>query len=185
MCREQGLLSIPQQDHHPSLQRLPTRTDLRVRPQQRFLWSIYLHRWLILPRPLFLSVLFALLQQACLRLDVSVSPDAREAKHGELLIKCIWKRIRSLPTDLEDRNLVKALLETLEAFLRAMPPLEWRSRLMTNVPMGDMPFRTVKVLLQHIVGESPFPSLASVVFGTLADTIFTPVRRQVPRRTRL
>jgi cytoskeleton-associated protein 5 len=104
----------------------------------------------------FHSVLFALLQQACLRLDVSVSPDAREAKHGELLIKCIWKRIRSLSTDLEDRNLVKALLETLEAFLRAMPPLEWRSRLMTNVPMGDMPFRTVKVLLQHIVGQSAF-----------------------------
>lgn len=82
-------------------------------------------------------------------------PSSREAKHAELILKCIWKRARSVEDDLSNNSLdPHSLLQTIETFLQALPPTEWRRRAQKGVPMGDMPLRTVKVILQHIASKS-------------------------------
>ena len=84
----------------------------------------------------------------------STSPTSREAKHAELILKCIWKRARSVEEDLGNDLLdAGSLLRTIEDFLQVLPPTEWRRRAQRGVPMGDMPLRTVKVILQHIASE--------------------------------
>lgn len=56
------------------------------------------------------------------------------------------------------------LLRIIEEFLQYMPPAEWRRRAQGNIPMGDMPLRTVKVILQHIVCESSPVFYIAVIF---------------------
>ena len=89
---------------------------------------------------------------------VSTAEQAKQveqAKHAELILKCIWKRARSVEDDLSNGSLdPHSLLQTIEEFLQALPPTEWRRRAQKGVPMGDMPLRTVKVILQHIASES-------------------------------
>lgn len=41
----------------------------------------------------------------------------------------------------------------MEYFLQSVPPNEWRARATNKVPCGDMPLRTMKVIIQHIVGR--------------------------------
>jgi cytoskeleton-associated protein 5 len=79
--------------------------------------------------------------------------DAREAKVAELVLKCVWKLARNIPNDLQ-RGLIDPveLLPTLETFLQTIPPNDWRQRAANKVPCGDMPLRTIKVIIQHIVG---------------------------------
>ena len=79
--------------------------------------------------------------------------DSQEAKVAELVLKCIWKLARNIPADLE-----KGLLDPGEVFpaieqsLQSIPPNDWRARSTNKIPCGDMPLRTIKVIIQHIVG---------------------------------
>lgn len=106
------------------------------------------------PFLLFLSALFSLLQDVTIAFDSTTEPSSRPAKHAELILKCIWKRARSVEEDL-GKDLLDAvsLLQTIERFLQQLPPIEWRRRANAQIPLGDMPLRTVKVIIQHIVSE--------------------------------
>jgi len=81
-------------------------------------------------------------------------PDSREAKVAELVLKCVWKLARNIPGDLEKNLLDPAeLFPAIEHFLQSVPPNEWRARATNKIPAGDMPLRTIKVIIQHVVGE--------------------------------
>jgi cytoskeleton-associated protein 5 len=83
------------------------------------------------------------------------SPDSRESKVAELVLKCIWKLVRNIPQDLTEEKLDPVeLFPAIEHFLQSIPPNEWRARATNKVPCGDMPLRTIKVIIQHVVGMS-------------------------------
>lgn len=80
--------------------------------------------------------------------------DSKEAKLAELVLKCVWKMARSIPSELTKGSLdAVELFPAIEQFLQSIPPNEWRQRAQNRIPVGDMPLRTVKVIIQHIVGE--------------------------------
>lgn len=107
------------------------------------------------------SALFGLLLQVVKPFPANgTSPDSREAKIAELVLKCVWKLARNIPGDLEKNLLDPAeLFPAIEHFLQSVPPNEWRARATNKIPAGDMPLRTIKVIIQHVVGEFPRPSL--------------------------
>ena len=79
--------------------------------------------------------------------------DSKEAKVAELVLKCVWKLARNIPKDLADNVLDPVeLFPAVEHFLQSVPPNEWRARATNKVPCGDMPLRTIKVIIQHVVG---------------------------------
>lgn len=72
---------------------------------------------------------------------------------AELVLKCVWKLARNIPGDLEKMALDPVeLFPAIESFLQSIPPNEWRARATNRVPSGDMPLRTIKVIIQHVVG---------------------------------
>ena len=80
--------------------------------------------------------------------------DSKESKVAELVLKCIWKLARNIPQDLSEQRLDPIeLFPVIEHFLQSIPPNEWRARATNKVPCGDMPLRTIKVIIQHVVGE--------------------------------
>lgn len=101
------------------------------------------------------SALFALLLQIVKPFPSSgTSPESQEAKVAELVLKCVWKLARSIPQDLEKAVLDPVeLFPAIEHFLQSVPPNEWRARATNKVPCGDMPLRTIKVIIQHVVGK--------------------------------
>ncbi|KAI5453121.1 hypothetical protein NCC49_006149 [Naganishia albida] len=97
--------------------------------------------------------LFDLLQKIALPLTPQSKQTDFAARHGELVLKCIWKRSRSAETDLKKGKLKAAdLFRILEDFLGVIDPKNWKERSLAGVPLGDMPLRTIKVLIQHIFG---------------------------------
>lgn len=80
--------------------------------------------------------------------------ESKDAKLAELVLKCVWKMARSIPQELQKGHLdAVELFPAIERFLQSIPPNEWRSRAQNRIPLGDMPLRTVKVIIQHIVGQ--------------------------------
>lgn len=80
-------------------------------------------------------------------------PDSKESKVAELVLKCVWKLARNIPQDLSEQHLDPVeLFPAIEHFLQSVPPNEWRARATNKVPCGDMPLRTIKVIIQHVVG---------------------------------
>ncbi|MBW0483744.1 hypothetical protein O181_023459 [Austropuccinia psidii MF-1] len=74
------------------------------------------------------------------------------AKYAELVMKCLWKVSKTVKESLEDGTLdVSILLRDIDEFLVSIPPAEWRRRASDNVPLADMPLRTVKTILQQVV----------------------------------
>jgi cytoskeleton-associated protein 5 len=98
--------------------------------------------------------LFALLLQIVKPFPaMGTQVDSKEAKVAELVLKCIWKLARNIPQDLNDHKLDPVeLFPAIEHFLQTVPPNEWRARATNKVPCGDMPLRTIKVIIQHVVG---------------------------------
>lgn len=99
--------------------------------------------------------LFALLLQIVKPFTMNGTPaDSQEARVAELVLKCVWKLARNIPQDLEKQALDPVeLFQAVEHFLQSVPPNEWRARATNKVPCGDMPLRTIKVIIQHVVGE--------------------------------
>lgn len=94
--------------------------------------------------------------------------DSKEAKVAELVLKCVWKLARNIPQDLGEGQLDPVeLFPAIEHFLQSVPPNEWRARATNKVPCGDMPLRTIKVIIQHVVGE--YPSLSCCRRGIHGD----------------
>jgi cytoskeleton-associated protein 5 len=80
--------------------------------------------------------------------------------------QCLWKVSKTIKESLEKRTLSPSrLLRDIDDFLIATPPAEWRRRHTDNIPLTDMPLRTVKTILQQIVsvyGENVFDELHEV-----------------------
>ncbi|KAG0145811.1 hypothetical protein CROQUDRAFT_658187 [Cronartium quercuum f. sp. fusiforme G11] len=77
---------------------------------------------------------------------------AHRAKYAELVMKCLWKVSKTVKESLEDGTLdARILLSDIDEFLVSIPPAEWRRRANDNVPLADMPLRTVKTILQQVV----------------------------------
>ncbi|KAG0164625.1 Microtubule-associated protein, microtubule dynamics during spindle orientation [Apophysomyces sp. BC1034] len=94
------------------------------------------------------------------------SPTAKETKYTELIMKCLWKLAKTIQGNLHD-GLVNAdeLLFEINRFFITTPPAEWKRRATENVPLGEIPLRTVKTLLLEMVnglGDSVFQHLTLI-----------------------
>ena len=80
-----------------------------------------------------------------------------------MVLKCVWKLARNIPQDLTEHHLDPVeLFPAIEHFLQSIPPNEWRARATNKIPCGDMPLRTIKVIIQHVVGQCKLISLTSL-----------------------
>lgn len=80
--------------------------------------------------------------------------------------QCLWKVSKTVKESLEDGTLdPRILLGDIDDFLVSIPPAEWRRRANDNVPLADMPLRTVKTILQQVVtiyGEGVYEAVSAL-----------------------
>lgn len=91
---------------------------------------------------------------------------AKNTKYTELIMKCLWKLAKSIQENLR-ANVLNAdeLLYDINRFFITTRPLEWKRRATENVPLGEMPLRTVKTLLLELVnglGDDIFQHLTLI-----------------------
>lgn len=127
----------------------------KVKDLSRFINMIILRLFATARRMSVFKALFVLLLSVVKPFPSSgTAPDSKEAKVAELVLKCIWKLARGIPQDLTDQKLDPVeLFPAIEHFLQSIPPNEWRARATNKVPCGDMPLRTIKVIIQHVVAH--------------------------------
>ncbi|KAF5391440.1 hypothetical protein D9757_001918 [Collybiopsis confluens] len=150
----------------------------QVKDLSRFINMIILRLFATGRRMSIFRALFALLLQIVKPFSSNRTPtDSQEAKVAELVLKCVWKLARSIPQDLNDRKLDPVeLFPAIEHFLQSVPPNDWRARAANKVPCGDMPLRTIKVIIQHVVahyGDDVY-DLLSASFDDPSATIVYP-----------
>ncbi|GAA5992452.1 hypothetical protein JCM10908_000823 [Rhodotorula pacifica] len=99
------------------------------------------------------GALLTVLQDATIDLrELTTEELADRAKYAELVMKCLWKVSKTVKESLEGQQLrAPRLLSDINQFLITIPPAEWRRRATDNVPLADMPLRTVKTILQQVV----------------------------------
>ncbi|KAJ3539416.1 hypothetical protein NM688_g6364 [Phlebia brevispora] len=152
--------------------------DSRVKDLSRFINMIILRIFATCRRMSVFRGLFALLLQIVKPFPSNgTSPDSEEAKVAELVLKCVWKLARNIPQDLEKQALDPVeLFPAIEHFLQSVPPNEWRARATNKVPCGDMPLRTIKVIIQHVVAHyaDDVYDLLSASFDDPSATIVYP-----------
>ncbi|KZS89887.1 microtubule associated protein [Sistotremastrum niveocremeum HHB9708] len=129
--------------------------DPKVKDLSRFVNMILLRLFATCRRISVFRALFNLLLQIVKPFAHNhTSAESKEAKIAELVLKCIWKLARNIPMDLEKGTLnATEMFPAVEKFLQSIPPNDWRARATNKVPCGDMPLRTIKVVIQHIVGK--------------------------------
>ncbi|KAG7452548.1 microtubule associated protein [Guyanagaster necrorhizus] len=150
----------------------------KIKDLSRFINMIILRLFATGRRMSIFRALFNLLLQVVKPFPSNgTTPDSREAKVAELVLKCIWKLARNIPQDLSEHKLDPVeLFPAIEHFLQSVPPNEWRARSTNKVPCGDMPLRTVKVIIQHVVahyGDDVY-DLLSASFDDPSATIVYP-----------
>ncbi|KAH8829174.1 microtubule associated protein [Flagelloscypha sp. PMI_526] len=154
----------------------------KIKDLSRFINMIILRLFATGRRMSIFRSLFALLLQIVKPFPANgTPPEATEAKVAELVLKCIWKLARNIPQDLTDQLLDPVeLFPTIEHFLQSVPPNEWRARATNKVPCGDMPLRTVKVIIQHVVahyGDEVYDILSSSFDDPSATIVYPYVYR--------
>lgn len=80
---------------------------------------------------------------ALIRLLKETCSGAALPKFTDLLMKCIWRNMKSLPDKSNELDYDAVLLETHE-FMVTLPSTYWRQR------HTDTPYRTVKTLIHHL-----------------------------------
>ncbi|KAH7930808.1 ARM repeat-containing protein [Leucogyrophana mollusca] len=127
----------------------------KVKDLSRFINMIILRLFATGRRMSIFRALFALLLQIVKPFPSNGTlPESKEARVAELVLKCVWKLARNIPQDLKEEKLDPVeLLPAVEHFLQSVPPNEWRARATNKVPCGDMPLRTIKVIIQHVVAH--------------------------------
>ncbi|KAF7322950.1 Microtubule associated protein [Mycena chlorophos] len=150
----------------------------KVKDLSRFINMIILRLFSTGRRMSIFRALFALLLQIVKPFPANgTAPDSKEAKVAELVLKCVWKLARNIPQDLKEERLDPVeLFPAIEQFLQSVPPNEWRARATNKVPCGDMPLRTIKVIIQHVVafyGDDVY-DLLSAAFDDPSATIVYP-----------
>jgi len=154
----------------------------KVKDLSRFINMIILRLFATGRRMSIFRSLFALLLQIVKPFPANgTSPESQESKVAELVLKCVWKLARNIPQDLkEDRLDPVELLPAIEHFLQSVPPNEWRARATNKVPCGDMPLRTIKVIIQHVVahyGDEVYDFLSSSFDDPSATIVYPYVYR--------
>ncbi|KAJ7940671.1 microtubule associated protein [Mycena leptocephala] len=153
-------------------------TIKKVKDLSRFINMIVLRLFATGRRMSIFRALFALLLQIVKPFPANgTAPDSKESKVAELVLKCVWKLARNIPQDLTEERLDPVeLFPAIEHFLQSVPPNEWRARATNKVPCGDMPLRTIKVIIQHVVafyGDDVY-DLLSASFDDPSATIVYP-----------
>ncbi|KAF5365755.1 hypothetical protein D9758_003307 [Tetrapyrgos nigripes] len=161
----------------------------QVKDLSRFINMIILRLFATGRRMSIFRSLFALLLQIVKPFPTNgVSTESKEAKVAELVLKCVWKLARSIPQDLNDRKLDPVeLFPAIEHFLQSVPPNEWRARATNKVPCGDMPLRTIKVIIQHVVahyGDDVYELLSASFDDPSATIVYPYVYRILNSSTR-
>ncbi|KAI0006226.1 ARM repeat-containing protein [Russula compacta] len=156
--------------------------DKEVKNLSRFINMIMLRLFSTGRRITVFRALFALLLQIVRPFPSNGTlVESQEAKVAELVLKCIWKLARNIPQDLTDLKLDPVeLFPAIEHFLQTVPPNEWRARAANRVPCGDMPLRTVKVIIQHVVahyGDDVYDILSSSFDDPSATIVYPYVYR--------
>ncbi|KIY50890.1 ARM repeat-containing protein [Fistulina hepatica ATCC 64428] len=130
-------------------------TVKKVKDLSRFINMIILRLFATGRRMSIFRALFSLLLQIVKPFpNNGTTSVAKEARVAELVLKCVWKLARNIPQDLTERHLDPVeLFPAIEYFLQSIPPNEWRARATNKVPCGDMPLRTIKVIIQHVVAH--------------------------------
>lgn len=107
-------------------------------------------------RLLVFQVMFRLLLDLTHDFSLSQpSPESERAAHADLVIKCLWKRCKILEDDFRSGRLKPgSILAVLEEFLQGVGPKEYRKRAQQGIALGDMPLRTVKTIIQRLLGEN-------------------------------
>ncbi|KZT68984.1 microtubule associated protein [Daedalea quercina L-15889] len=163
--------------------------DSRVKDLSRFINMIILRLFATGRRMSVFRALFSLLLQIVKPFTTNGTPaDSQEARVAELVLKCVWKLARNIPQDLEKQMLDPAeLFPAVEHFLQSVPPNEWRARATNKVPCGDMPLRTIKVIIQHVVahyGDEVYDHLAASFDDPSATIVYPYVYRILNSSTR-
>ncbi|KAH7343482.1 ARM repeat-containing protein [Rhizoctonia solani] len=152
--------------------------DQKVKDLSRFLNMVILRLFNTGRKISVLRALFNLLLQLTKPFPANgTTAGAKEAKVAELVLKCVWKLARNIPSDLQKGAIDPIeLLPALETFLQTIPPNDWRQRSANKVPCGDMPLRTIKVIIQHIVAHyaDEVYELLSTAFDDPSATIIYP-----------
>ncbi|KAI0670470.1 ARM repeat-containing protein [Trametes maxima] len=156
--------------------------DSKVKDLSRFINMIILRLFATGRRMSIFRALFALLLRIVKPFPANgTSPESQEAKVAELVLKCVWKLARNIPQDLEKGVLDPVeLFPAVEHFLQSVPPNEWRARATNKVPCGDMPLRTIKVIIQHVVahyGDDVYDHLSSAFDDPSATIVYPYVYR--------
>ena len=126
-------------------------------------------------RKLVFKAMFTLLHKliADFRVD-NVQPGTETANHADLVIKCLWKRQKIIDDDLKSGRLAAGtLLGILEEFMQDTEPSEYRQRSAEGIALGDLPLRTVKAIIQKVVGQLQDSSIIAYQL-----TIFRSVRQR-------
>ncbi|KAI9004872.1 armadillo-type protein [Phycomyces nitens] len=112
------------------------------------------------------SALLSILGQCSAGLHPGDDPQNKETKYTELVMKCLWKLAKTIQDNLRTGVLNgDELLFEINKFFVITPPTEWKRRAADNVPLGEMPLRTVKTLLLELVnglGDSIFQHLTLI-----------------------
>lgn len=100
----------------------------------------------------------------------------RATRFAELVVKCLWKIARKLPAALdEDQVHGERLLDAVEHFFQAIPPVEWGRRAQRQLPLRDIPLITATNILKQIVDTCGERSL------TMLDSLSDPEGSHVYR----
>ncbi|GJJ12392.1 hypothetical protein Clacol_006634 [Clathrus columnatus] len=156
--------------------------DSRIKDLSRFINMIILRLFATCRRIVTFRALFGLLLQIVRPFTShTTQADSQEAKVAELVLKCVWKLARNIPGDLNKQLLDPVeLFPAIEHFLQSVPPNEWRARAANKVPAGDMPLRTIKVIVQHIVaqyGEEVYEKISGAFEDPSATIVYPYVYR--------
>lgn len=163
----------------------------KVKDMSRFINMIILRLFATGRKMSVFRALFALLLQIVKPFpNNGTLPESKEARVAELVLKCVWKLARNIPQDLKEQKLDPVeLLPAVEHFLQSVPPNEWRARATNKVPCGDMPLRTIKVVIQHVVahyGDDVYDVLSASFDDPSATIVYPYVYRilnSVPKPT--
>lgn len=101
------------------------------------------------------KAMFKLLHDLTINFVVDqVQPTDEIAAHADLVLKCLWKRCKIIDEDLKSGRVEAGkLLGILEEFLDSIGPTEWTRRGKNGVPLGVLPLRTIKTVLQRTLGK--------------------------------
>lgn len=85
--------------------------------------------------------------------DVIAAPCLESIKSAEMVMKCVWKMTKAMPNRLaESTNYgILPILQAIDRFLVQLPPVEWRNRGHQNLPLEDLPLRSLKTILHELV----------------------------------